>query len=199
MTDSTLNVLGIAGSLRKASFSAALLTGIAALADDTMRVTTYPLHDIPLYNQDLEPVHGEGPAPVLAFRKAIHAADGLIVVAPEYNYGMSGVLKNALDWASRPAYKSVLAEKPVLIISQSPGISGGVRAHAQLRQTFFGILARVVPTPELTVHQIANKLSDGRVTDEQTRNFLKGGLSALAAEILRSGGDSVPGRDASIN
>src|ERR1700734_3469575 len=135
MTEETLHFVGISGSLRTGSLSAALLAEIAAMSDDRTRITAFALHDVPLYNQDLEPTHGTAPQPVLALREAIGAADGFIVVSPEYNFGMSGVLKNALDWASRPAYKSVLAGKPSLIITNSPGPHGGVRAQQQLRQT----------------------------------------------------------------
>jgi chromate reductase, NAD(P)H dehydrogenase (quinone) len=185
MTDTPLHFLGIAGSLRSASYSAALLSEIIAIGAAHARITTFPLHDVPLYNQDLEHVHGQGPEPVLALRKAIAAADGLIIVSPEYNYGISGVLKNALDWASRPAMASVLAGKPVLIVTNSPGALGGVRAQEQLRQTLIGTLSRVVVRPEIVVSSVATKLSGGKLTDGQTRTFIKDGLSDLAAEVAR--------------
>jgi chromate reductase len=186
MTDAPLNFLGIAGSLRTASFSAALLSEIVAMSDARVRVTSFPLHDVPLYNQDLEPVPGQAPEPVLELRKAIGAAHGLIIVSPEYNYGMSGVLKNALDWASRPAYKSVLAAKPILIITNSPGSMGGVRAQQQLRQTLAGTLSRVVSRPDIAVAHVGTKLSGGKLTDEPTRKFIQDGLSDLAAEVSRA-------------
>jgi len=188
MTNTSFNVLGIAGSLRKASYSAALLAEIVAMSDDRMRITAFPLHDVPLYNQDLEPTPGQPPSPepVTRFRKAIGEADGLILVSPEYNYGTSGVLKNALDWASRPGYKSVLLGKPVLIVTNSPGVYGGVRAQEQLRQTLSATLARVVLRAEIAVAGIATKLNGGKLTDESTRGFLKEGLADLAAEIERS-------------
>jgi chromate reductase, NAD(P)H dehydrogenase (quinone) len=186
MTDTSLHFVGFAGSLRAAAWSAALLTEIAALSDAHARITTFPLHDIPLYNADLEPAHGQAPASVLEFRQAIAAADGLVIVAPEYNYGMSGVLKNALDWASRPAYKSVLAGKPVLIVSNSPGVLGGVRAQQQLRQTLNATLSRVVIGPDIAVAHVASKLSDGKLTDEHTIAAIKRGLEGLAAEVARA-------------
>jgi len=186
MTEKTLHFVGISGSLRTGSFSAALLSQIVAMSDDRTRITAFRLHDVPLYNQDLEPTHGSAPAPVLALREAIGAADGLIVVSPEYNYGMSGVLKNALDWASRPAYKSVLAGKPALIITTSPFAMGGVRAQAQVRQTLSAVLARVVSRPEIVIPLVGEKLPGGLLTDETTRGHIKSGLADLAAEVARA-------------
>jgi chromate reductase, NAD(P)H dehydrogenase (quinone) len=188
MTDKHLHFLGIAGSLRSGSFSAALLAEMVGMSDAHIRVTAFPLRDVPLYNADLEPAPGHAPAPVLELRRAIEAADGLVLVSPEYNYGMSGVLKNTLDWASRPAYKSVLKGKPVLIISNSPGALGGARAQIQLRQTLFGTLSRVVARPEIAVAQVATKLTEGRLTDEPTRTLFKEGLADLAAEVARTRG-----------
>ncbi len=186
MTDTRLHFLGIAGSLRAASWSAALLSEIARLSDAHAHITPFPLHGVPLYNADLEPTHALAPEPVLAFRRAIAAADGVIIVSPEYNYGMSGVLKNALDWASRPAYKSVLAGKPVLMVTNSPGSTGGVRAQQQLRQTLTATLSRVVVGPEIAVAHVATKLSEGKLTDERTMTLLKEGLTGLAAEVAGS-------------
>jgi chromate reductase len=188
MTDTPLHFLGIAGSLRAASLSKALLAEIAGMGDDRTRITVFPLDGLPLYNHDLEPNpgHAPSPEPVLEFRQAIAAADGLIVVSPEYNYGMSGVIKNALDWASRPAYKSVLAGKPVLVITNSPGSHGGVRAQQQIRQTLTATLSRIAVGPEITVASVATKLSDGKLTDERTRGHIKEGLTNLAAEVARA-------------
>jgi chromate reductase len=185
MTD-TVHFVGIAGSLRSGSFSAALLAEIVGMGDARTRITAFPLRDVPLYNQDLEPAPGHAPAPVLELRRAIAAADGLVIVSPEYNYGISGVLKNALDWASRPAYKSVLAGKPVLIITNSPGAIGGARAQIQLRQTLIATLSRVVVRPEIVVAHVSTKLTEGRLTDEPTRALFKDGLADLAAEVARA-------------
>jgi chromate reductase, NAD(P)H dehydrogenase (quinone) len=186
MTQETLHFVGISGSLRAGSFSAALLAEIAAMSDDRTRITAFRLQDVPLYNQDLEPTPGSAPAPVLALREAIGAADGLIVVSPEYNWGMSGVLKNALDWASRPAYKSVLAGKPSLIITTSPFPLGGVRAQTQVRQTLSATLSRVVNRPEIVIAHVGDKLAGGHLSDETTRGHIKAGLADLAAEVARA-------------
>ena len=186
MTDTPLHFVGIAGSLRAASWSAALLSEIVALSEARARVAAFPLHSVPLYNADLEPTPGQAPEPVLEFRQAIAAADAVVIVSPEYNYGMSGVLKNALDWASRPAYKSVLAGKPVLVVTNSPGVMGGVRAQQQLRQTLAATLSRVVVGPEIAIAGIATKLGEGRLTDERTVTLIKDGLAALVAEVARA-------------
>lgn len=186
MTEKTLHFVGISGSLRAASFSAALLSEIVAMSDDRTKITSFRLHDVPLYNQDLEPTQGSAPAAVLALRDAIGAADGLIVVSPEYNWGMSGVLKNALDWASRPGYKSVLAGKPSLIITTSPFPLGGVRAQFQVRQTLSATLSRVVNRPEIVVSHVGDKLTGGHLSDETTRSIIKSGLADLAAEVARA-------------
>ena len=177
-------LLGISGSLRKGSFCTAILRTAAEQISDRADFDILALDDVPLYNQDLD--SDAPPAEAVALRDSIGNADGLLIATPEYNYGMSGVLKNALDWASRPAYKSVLKGKPVLIISNSPGALGGARAQIQLRQTLFGTLSRVVARPEIAVAHVATKLTEGRLTDEQTRSHFKEGLADLAAEVART-------------
>jgi chromate reductase, NAD(P)H dehydrogenase (quinone) len=188
MSKTPLQFVGISGSLRAGSFSTALLRGIVDMSDDRAHITAFSLQNVPLYNADLEPSPGHAPEPVLELRKAIGTADGVIIVSPEYNYGISGVLKNTLDWASRPGYKSVLAGKPILTITNSPSPIGGARAHVQLRQTLASTLSRVVIRPELVVAHVNTKLTDGRLTDETTRGFFKEGLAELAAEVARSRG-----------
>src|SRR5690348_9795642 len=111
-------ILGIVGSLRRDSYSGAVLRGLQASVGERAHVEAFPLANVPMYNADLD---GENkPEPVVALKNAIRDCDGLVIVSPEYNYGVPGVLKNALDWASRPAYQSVLKAKPVLIIANSP-------------------------------------------------------------------------------
>jgi chromate reductase len=106
------------------------------------------------------------------FKEAIRASNGLVISSPEYNYGISGVLKNALDWASRPGYKSVLKDKPVLVMTSSPGALGGVRAQAQLRQTLAATLSYMHISPELVVSNIAHKVKEDRFEDEVTLNAI---------------------------
>jgi chromate reductase len=139
------------------------------------------LSDVPLYNADLE---GDAlPHGVRRLKQAIGAADGLIVCSPEYNYGIPGVLKNAIDWASRPGFASPLKGKPALIVTAAPGLFGGARAQAQIRDALAATLARPLALPHLAIPAVDRKLTEGRITDETTLQLLRGGLDALLAEI----------------
>jgi chromate reductase len=177
------HLLGIAGSLRRGSYSAAVLRGLQESAKDRAHIEIFALDTVPLYNADLDGDHK--PEPVVAMKTAIRDCAGLVLVSPEYNYGVSGVLKNALDWASRPGYQTVLKDKPVLIITNSPGLLGGVRAQAQLRQTLGATLSRIAAVPDLVVSQVQTKIHDGRFTDATSLKFMLDGLDALLAEIRR--------------
>lgn len=182
----THRLLGISGSLRKESTSAAVLR---AVADRAGALTVFPLHDIPLYNADID---GDSPpAPVARLKKAIADCEGLVIVSPEYNYGLSGVLKNALDWASRPGYKSVLKDKPVLFITSSPASTGGVRAHAQLRQTLAACLSILVPGPEIAIAAVDKKIQSGKFEDEGAFKLIDRALKQLAITIAASTGAAV--------
>jgi chromate reductase len=132
MTDGSVQVLGFAGSLRAGSFNRMLLRAAQALAPAQVNVTIHDLAPIPLYNFDVEQ-QGD-PEPVRVFKENIAAADAVLVVTPEYQQGVPGVLKNALDWASRPPGKSALRDKPVAIMGATPGRMMTVRAQTQLRQ-----------------------------------------------------------------
>lgn len=170
--DSPLVVCGIAGSLRTGSLNRALLRATRELAPAGMEIRIFDgMADIPLYNQDVEAL-GD-PEPVQALKRAIGEADALLVVTPEYNHGVPGVLKNAIDWASRPAGGSVLARKPAAILGASPGVTGTARAQSQLRQAFVFTNTPVVPQPEILVYRAHEKFdADGRLTDEKTREFV---------------------------
>jgi chromate reductase len=127
---------------------------------------------LPFYNKDLDSV--DKPASVVEFLQDIRAADALLIGCPEYNYSIPGVLKNAIDWASRPAYKSVLAGKPAAIVSGSPSPVGGARAQAHLCQVFAATLTQVAPLPAFLVPLIQEKFSaDGVLQDEDTRHRLQ--------------------------
>ena len=180
---STTKLLGIAGSLRTASFSAAVLNALRLASQETAAMQIHSLRDVPLYNGDLD---GElKPAGVAALISAIQDCDGLVIVTPEYNYGMPGVLKNALDWASRPAYQSALRDKPVLMISNSPGALGGIRAQNQLRETLAGTLSRVVPVPSIAVTLVKSKIDSGVFNDPASLKVMTDGLTVLIDEIKR--------------
>jgi chromate reductase, NAD(P)H dehydrogenase (quinone) len=176
-------ILGIVGSLRRDSYSGAVLRGLQEAARDRAPITNFSLAPVPLYNADLDGDHK--PEGVVALKNAIRDCDGLVLSSPEYNYGVSGVLKNALDWASRPGYQSVLKGKPVLILTSSPGILGGVRAQAQLRQTLAATLSRVIAAPEVVIAQVQSKIQDGRLTDATSLKFMLEAFDALLAEIRR--------------
>ena len=123
-------LLGIAGSLRRASHTTAVLRGLGALLEGRASFELALLDDLPLYNADLE---GDAlPEGVRRLKQAIGSADGLVVCSPEYNYGIPGVLKNAIDWASRPGFASPLKGKPALIVTAAPGLFGGARAQSQI-------------------------------------------------------------------
>ena len=129
-----LRILGFAGSLRKESFNRSLVRAAQELAPPNMTIDIFDLAGIPLYNGDVE-AEGE-PNPVAIFKQAIRAADALLIATPEYNHGVPGVMKNAIDWASRPARQAPMDGKPVGIIGASPGLTGTARGQSQLRQAF---------------------------------------------------------------
>ncbi len=176
-------LLAISGSLRRGSYNGAILAtlGDAVAAKATLQV--FPLNDVPLYDQDADT--DTPPAAVADLRAAIGAADGIVIASPEYNHGMSGVLKNALDWASRPHGRATLTGKPVFTLTASPGAVGGARAHAQLNETLASIGARVVLRPQAVVGAVHEKIADGRLTDTRTLDFLVAGIDDLIADIAR--------------
>ena len=181
---SVLTVLGVAGSLRKASLNRALLRAAVELAPATLRIETFELDLVPLYNGDVE-LAGEPPA-VAAFKQAIREADAVLFVTPEYNHGVPGVMKNAVDWASRPPRGAALDGKPVGIIGASPGMTGSARGQSQLRQAFEFTNSYCMPQPEILVFRAHEKFdADGRLTDETTAKYLRGYLEALMAWTLR--------------
>ena len=179
-----MNILGISGSLRQASFNTALLHAAQELAPAGMNITIHRLHDLPLFDQDVEE-QGD-PAPVTALKDAIDAADGLLFACPEYNGGITGVLKNAVDWASRigkSRQAAVLAGKTVCIVGASPGITGTVRAQDQLRLILRRAGARTEPQGDVLVFQAHTKIIDGRLADERTREALGRHLQGFAERL----------------
>ena len=182
--DKPLTFLGIAGSLRRGSYNRGLIRAAIELAPAGARVVPYDLIDLPLYNGDLE---AEGdPEPVAAFKKAIAAADALLIASPEYNHCIPGVLKNAIDWASRPARASVLTGKPVAIMGASTGRGGTARAQAHLRDGLAYTNGLVLPLPEVLVPLAAEKFDDESVlVDPVTREEVGDLLVSLAAWTRR--------------
>jgi len=179
-----IRILGIAGSLRRASYNRGLIRAAMEGAPAGTVVDVFELAPIPLYNQDVEDV-GE-PDAVVAFKAAIAAADALLVATPEYNHGIPGVLKNAIDWASRPRVTSPLRDKSVAVMGASPGRGSTARAQAQLRDGFVFTGACVMPLPELLVGGAASHFDeDGNVTDPELRARIAHHIEALRQWTLR--------------
>ena len=172
-----ISVLGICGSLRKASFNMAALKTAIELKPPGMEVAVADISQIPLYNED---VRAQGfPPPVETLRRQIRAADALLFVSPEYNYSMSGVLKNAIDWASRPPDQP-FAGKPVAIMGAGAGMAGTARAQYDLRRSCVFLDMHPVNKPEVLIGQAQTKFdADGRLTDEAARGFIRDQLVAL--------------------
>jgi len=178
-----ITVLGICGSLRKASYNMAALRTAIELKPPGMTIETADISAIPLYNED---VRAQGfPPPVETLRQQIKAADALLFVTPEYNYSMSGVLKNAIDWASRPPDQPCDG-KPVAIMGASMGMTGTARAQYHLRQSCVFLNMFPVNKPEVFIAQAQNKFdAQGKLTDETTRKFIADLMTALAAWTKR--------------
>ena len=181
--DSNLNVLGFAGSLRKASYNKMALRAAQELAPPGMSIETFDLAPIPLYDDDVR-LQGYPPT-VEQFRARIKAADAVLIVTPEYNHSMPGVLKNAIDWASRPP-EQPFNGKPIALMGASPGALGTVRAQMHLRQCFVFLNGYVLCQPEVLIGNAPTRFdAEGRLTDEPTREFIRKLLDALAAWTKR--------------
>lgn len=178
-----LTLLGLSGSLRAGSHNSAILRALRDAMTGEVVLNLFPLNDLPLYNGDLD--GDPALAPVAAFRAAISAADGVVIASPEYNYGMSGVMKNALDWASRPYGQAPLAAKPVLTLTSSMASTGGARAQAQLNETLTAIGARLVLRGQTVIGAAHERMLDGVFADEVSIAFAVEGVRHLAADIKR--------------
>ena len=181
-----IKILGIAGSLRKESYNKMLLNAAQALAPEGTKVETFDIAGLPLFNQDEEHLPNER---VAALKKAIRDADAILLVTPEYNYSIPGVLKNAIDVASRPYGDSAWAGKPVAIMSASVGMLGGARAQYHLRQTFVFLNMHAVNQPEVLIANASQKFDpEGNLTDETAANLVRqllGNLAELARKTKR--------------
>ena len=159
-----MKIIGISGSLRHDSFNTKLLTAAGQQLPETTDFRILSC-DLPLYNQELE---GDAlPDSVAAFKTAIADADGLLISSPEYNHSFSGVIKNAIDWASRPAFESPLKHKPVALLSASPSPIGGARAQLQLRSVLASTLSVQYPAIDFVLPSAMNAFDDqGQLADE---------------------------------
>lgn len=176
----TILLLGISGSLRKASFNTALLRAAQELVTADMSIDIADISALPLYDDDLR--EKGYPAPVQLLRDRIRAADALLIATPEYNYSIPGVLKNAIDWASRPP-EQPFDGKIVGIMGASPGRIGTARAQYHLRQCFVFLNAFVLNKPEVMVGGAAEVFKYGVLVDAPTRRFVSDMLGALATAV----------------
>jgi chromate reductase, NAD(P)H dehydrogenase (quinone) len=176
-----LRIVAISGSLRERSFNRALLRAAAELAPPGMELVELDISQLPHYDGDVEA--GPGHKRVDELRAAVREADGVLLATPEYNRGTSGVLKNAIDWLSRPALVSVLRWKPVAVIGATTGRGGTRRAQQQVRDALNFPGAEVVDGPEVAIALARDAFDEegGRLVDEDAREALAGLLEALAA------------------
>ncbi len=173
-----MKFLGVVGSLRKNSFNKALMRAALELAPKDVEIEVFDIAPIPPFNQDFE---ADPPQPVKEFKAKIRVADALLIATPEYNYSFPGVLKNALDAASRPRADNVFEGKPVAIMSASIGRLGGVRAQYHLRQSFVYLNMHPINQPEVFLPQAQQHIDEnGHLTNEESRKLIKQLLEALA-------------------
>jgi chromate reductase len=178
-----INILGFAGSLRKGSFNKALLRAASGLLPAQTSLEIFDLNDIPVFDQDMESTM---PASVVKFKQKIKAADALLIATPEHNFSVPGVLKNAIDWASRPHGDNSFEGKPVAIMSASTGMLGGARAQYHLRQTCVFLNVYPVNKPEIFVTFAGQKFdSEGRLIDEKTGELIAELLVSLVSWVKR--------------
>ena len=179
------NILGISGSLRKASYNTALLRTAQELALSGSSIEIFDLSPLPLYNEDLAE-DGSIPA-VLDFRSHIQACDGLLIASPEYNYSFTGVLKNALDWASTDTLGNVMDGKPAAIMGASRTRFGTIRSQLHLRQALLGMGSIVVHRPELFVPRAQDAIdANGKLKDTYPLKKIQGIITALIELIALS-------------
>ncbi|MCP4619061.1 MAG: NAD(P)H-dependent oxidoreductase [Bradyrhizobium sp.] len=174
-------IVTIAGSLRKESFSLKIANALAKLAPASLKLDVVTLHGISFFNQDLE---ANPPADWVAFREKIQKSDGVLFVTPEYNRAIPGVLKNAIDVASRPYGKSSFLGKPTGIISNSPGPLGGVNAAKSLQNILPGITGPIMGQPETYLTMVGDAFNEkGELTKEALQKVLEQYLAAFAAFV----------------
>jgi chromate reductase, NAD(P)H dehydrogenase (quinone) len=178
------NVVGFAGSLRRGSYNRALLRAATELVPSTLHIVIQELDGIPLYNGDLE--DAGVPPGVEQLRDAIRKADGLLIATPEYNHGVPGVLKNTIDWLSRPPRDSALNGKVAAVMGASPGMTGTGRGQSQLRQAFVFTNTYALLQPEVLIGRAHEKFdAEGRLAHQATRDFLATFLRRFADFIAR--------------
>jgi chromate reductase, NAD(P)H dehydrogenase (quinone) len=178
-----VSIFGFAGSLRLGSYNKMLLKIAQELSPENVKIEIFDLEGIPIFNQDLENKPNDK---LKIFKEKIKAADGLLIVTPEYNYSVPGVLKNAIDAASRPSGTNPFEEKPIGIMGASIGMIGTARAQYHLRQTMVFLNTYIMNRPEIMVPFAEKKFDQtGRLTDEVTRQKVKEFMVALLQWIIK--------------
>jgi chromate reductase len=181
--DAPLHFVIMVGSLRKGSFNAAIARALPALAPEGVTIAPLPsVGDFPLYNHDVQ--DSGFPSIVTSTAETIRKADGIIIVTPEYNHSIPGVLKNAIDWISRLPNQP-FAGKPIALESSSPSLFGGIRAQLHLRHVFVYLDGRVLNKPEVIIPLVNTKIdaATGELTDPATRGFIADQLTAFATFV----------------
>jgi len=179
-----VHILGFAGSLRRQSYNKAILAAAVETIPDDASLEVFDLEGIPSFNQDLELQPSDK---VKEFKARIRAADAILIATPEYNYSIPGVLKNAIDWASRPYGDNAFDGKPVAVMGASIGTLGTARAQYDLRRSFVFLNMLPLNQPEVMVSFAQDKVdSNGRVTDEKTRKKIRELLESLVAWTRRT-------------
>jgi chromate reductase len=174
-----VKILGFVGSLRKGSYNKALMRAALELTPEDAALEVFDLEGIPPFNQDLE---NQPPQMVKEFKAKIKQADALLIATPEYNYSVPGVLKNAIDWASRPYGDNVFEGKPVAVMSASVGRLGGARAQYHLRQSFIFLNMYPINHPEVMLPSAQQYVdANGNLTNEETRRLIR----QLLEELVR--------------
>ncbi len=172
-----IKILGIAGSLRRGSYNRSALRTAQKLVPNNAILEIFELDKIPPFNQDLEK---QPPESVVNLKEKVRSADAILFVTPEYNYSIPGVLKNAIDWASRPYGDNAWDSKPVAVMGASAGMLGTVRAQYHLRQVFVDLNVYPLNKPEVMIANAAERFDkDGNLTDQKTREMIKGLIDAL--------------------
>lgn len=171
-------ILYISGSLRKSSSSSSVVKSICQMVGNRAGVHLFDIGSIPHFNSDIEHC-----AEAEKLKELVSKVDAVVIVTPEYNYSIPGVLKNAIDWCSRPAYNSCFKDKPVFIVSVSAGSLGGVRAQSHLRYILSGLLAKTFAGPEITIGFSIKKTENGILEDENTLIFLNEEIDTFLSTV----------------
>jgi chromate reductase len=180
-----IKILGIVGSLREASYNKALMRAASLLVPKNATLRIFSLNGMPLFNQDLE---NKPPSIVRRFKAEIRKADALLIATPEYNYSVPGVLKNAIDWASRPYGDNAFEGKPVALMSASIGSLGGARAQYHLRQSFVFLNMFPLNHPEVMMSFAEDNVdSEGNITNEETKQLINDLLETLVRSTRKLG------------